>query len=60
MVTIDTPVNEWLESVLEDSAEMKREKCEILSDLLGDNLAMVEFAPARMDDDMLGARSHFL
>ena len=56
MVTIDTPVTKWLESVLEDP----QEKCEILSDLLGDNLAMVEFAPARMDDDMLGARSHFL
>ena len=56
MVTIDTPVTKWLESVLEDP----QEKCEILSDLLGDNLAMVEFAPARMDDDMLGTRRHSL
>ena len=51
MVSIDTPVAEWLEGIVADAEE----KCEILSDLLGDNLSMKEFTPANMDDDMLGA-----
>lgn len=52
MVSIDTPVAEWLESVVADPDE----KCEILNDLLGDNLTMSEFTPSNMDDDMLGAQ----
>ena len=48
-----TPVVEWLERVVEDPAET----CEILSELLGDDLTMIEFSPTHLDDDQLGARA---
>ena len=49
MVSISTPVAEWLVGIVADPED----KCEILGDLLGDDLTMAEFAPVNMDDDTL-------